>query len=181
MSADLKPPDRFETEHLVARKPRVSDAAAAFAAYASDPEVTRYMTFAPYTEVGPLETYLQGNLDDWETGTLFNYMLCLKGTDEPVGSIGISIDGFSTHFGYVLARTHWGKGFMTEALTFLVDWALSQPEIYRATTYCDAENPGSARVMEKAGMTFEGFMRRGHICPTIDPEPRDCRVYARVC
>lgn len=180
MSAGPEPPERFETEHLVARKPRVSDAPAVFAAYASDPEVTRYMSFAPYTEVGPLEAYLQGNLEDWGNGTVFNYMLCLKGTDEPVGSIGIDIEGFTAHFGYVLAKAHWGKGFMTEALSFLVGWALDQPEIYRATAICDAENPGSARVMEKAGMTFEGFQRRGHICPTLGPEPRDCRVYARV-
>lgn len=180
MSASPRPPERFETEHLVARKPRVSDAAAGFAAFASDPEATRYMSFAPYTEIEPLETYLQGNVDDWKAGTLFNYMLCLMGTDEPVGSIGLRMDGFTVHFGYVLAKAHWGKGYMTEALTFLVDWSLSQPEVYRATAYCDAENPGSARVMEKAGMIFEGIMRRGHICPTLGPEPRDCRVYARV-
>lgn len=181
MSAASKPPERFETGHLVARKPRISDAPAAYAAYASDSEVTRFMSFAPYTEVGPLETYLQKTVEEWEAGITFDYMLCLKGTDEPIGAIGIRIDGFTVHFGYVLAKAHWGQGLMTEALTFLVQWALAQPEIYRATAYCDVDNPGSARVMEKAGLRFEGIRRRGHICPTIGPEPRDCRVYARVC
>jgi len=180
MPGDPNPPERFETDHLVARKPRVSDAPAVFAAYATDPEVTRYMVFAPYIELGPLETYLQGVVDDWGAERVYNYMLCLRGTDVPIGAIAIRIDRFTAHFGYVLAKLHWRRGYMTEALTFLVEWALTQPEIYRATAICDAENPGSARVMEKAGMEYEGIRKRGHIAPTIGPEPRDCRVYAKI-
>lgn len=45
---------------------------------------------------------------------------------------------------------------------------------------CDVDNPASARVMEKAGMTREGILRRWHIAPNISPEPRDCIVCAKV-
>ena len=50
---------------------------------------------------------------------------------------------------------------MTEAATHLVNWSLAQPEIFRVWAYCDAENPASARVMEKAGMVREGVLRHG--------------------
>jgi RimJ/RimL family protein N-acetyltransferase len=83
-------------------------------------------------------------------------------------------------FGYVLARQYWGNGYMLEALAHLVDWALAQPGVYRAWAFCDVDNPGSARVMEKAGMTLEGRLRRWHVCPELGDEPRDCWVYARV-
>ena len=174
------PPGHFETRRLLARKPRLSDAAIVFGAYATDPEVTRFLTWKPYRELLPLERFFHHSIQEWECGKSFAYMLCLKETDEPIGSIHLKIDGFTAQFGYVLVKTHWGKGLTTEALSFLVDWALAQPGIYRATAFCDVENPGSARVMEKAGMMFEGITKRGHIAPTIGPEPRDCRVYAKV-
>jgi RimJ/RimL family protein N-acetyltransferase len=180
MPKPLLPPGQFETRQLTARKPRLSDAAIVFDAYATDPEVTRFLNWKPYREVLPLERFFHHSIQEWENAKGFVYMLCLKGTDHPVGSIHLRIDGFKAQFGFVLAKPHWGKGYMSEALTFLVDWALAQPGIFRATAYCDAENQGSARVMEKAGMTFEGPMRRGHLTPTIGPEPRDCLVYAKV-
>ena len=55
----LKPPDTFATARLVARKPRVEDAAAVFASYASNPEVTRYLSWKPYDRVEPLAEFLR--------------------------------------------------------------------------------------------------------------------------
>ena len=69
---------------------------------------------------------------------------------------------------------------MPEALSYLVNWSMDQPEIFRAWAFCDVENPASARVMEKAGMTREGVLRRWHVCPSIGPEPRNCIVCAKV-
>ena len=83
-------------------------------------------------------------------------------------------------FGYVIARPCWGQGYMTEALSTVVDWSLNQPEIWRASAFCDIDNLGSARVMEKAGMTFEGILRRFAVPPNISREPRDVRMYAKV-
>ena len=83
-------------------------------------------------------------------------------------------------FGYVLGKKFWGHGFAAEALTYLVEWSLSRPTIFRAWAYCDVENSASIRVMEKAGMAREGVLRRWHTCPTLGPEPRDCVVCARV-
>ena len=50
----------------------------------------------------------------------------------------------------------------------------------RAAAICDIDNQASARVMEKAGMNFEGVLRRHTLHPNIAPEPRDCRMYAKV-
>jgi RimJ/RimL family protein N-acetyltransferase len=69
---------------------------------------------------------------------------------------------------------------MTEALRVLLDWTDGEPEIFRAWAFCDVDNPASARVMEKAGMTREGVLRRRHVAPNIGPAPRDCIVCARV-
>ncbi len=83
-------------------------------------------------------------------------------------------------FGYVLAQSWWGKGLMTEALIAAVDWLLAQPENFRISGFCDVANISSARVMEKAGLTREGVLRRLVVHPAISDEPRDCLIYAKV-
>lgn len=61
-----------------------------------------------------------------------------------------------------------------------MEWALAQSTIWRAWAFCDVENPGSVRVMEKAGLVRESVLRRWHVCPTLGPEPRDCIIGAKV-
>jgi [ribosomal protein S5]-alanine N-acetyltransferase len=162
--------------------PRADDGPALFSAYASDPEVTRFLSWRAYDRVEPLNAFLRECVSHWEKGNgHLAWLLCLKGTDTPIGSIGITLEGGGkAMFGYVLARKFWRHGFAAEALTYLVNWALAQPTIYRAWAFCDVENLASVRVMEKAGMTREGVLRRWHTCPTFGLEPRDCVVCAKV-
>ena len=176
------PPGLFYTPRLVARRPRVADAEAVFAAYASDPEVTRYLSWRYYTQIEPLREFLRGVLQTWETGAGCHYawLLCLHGTEEPIGSIGANFDVHGVMLGYVLGRRHWGLGLMTEAVRYVAAWTLAQPPLFRVWAYCDTENLASARVMEKAGLVCEGRLQRWHVCPTIGPEPRDCFTYAKV-
>ena len=178
------PPSTFVTARLTARLPRADDAPAVFSAYASDPEVTRYLSWPAYTRVEPLAAFLGEAAANWEKRDRpvpLAWLLCRKGTDTPIGSIGVTLQGNGhAMFGYVLAKKFWGRGMAAEVLTYLVDWALAQPSLYRACAYCDVENLASARVMEKAGMVREGILRRWHVAPTLGPEPRDCIVCAKV-
>jgi [ribosomal protein S5]-alanine N-acetyltransferase len=181
--ADMpRPPATFATARLMGRVPRADDAPAVFAAYANDPEVTRYLSWRAYDRVEPLASFLRECAAHWEKGDgHLAWLLCLKGTDTPFGSIGMTLEGGGrVMFGYVLAKKFWHHGFAAEALTHLVGWALAQPMIYRAWAFCDVENTASIRVMEKAGMAREGTLRRWHTCPTLGPEPRDCVVCAKV-
>ena len=54
----------------------------------------------------------------------------------------------------------------------------SRDDTWRVWAYCDVANTRSARVMEKAGLTYEGTLRRWAVIG--DAVPVDCRVYARV-
>jgi RimJ/RimL family protein N-acetyltransferase len=45
---------------------------------------------------------------------------------------------------------------------------------------CDIDNYGSKRVMEKAGMQYEGILRRWTVHPNVSSTPRDCHVFAKV-
>ena len=175
------PPASFETARLLCRRTRPDDAPALFAAYAADPAVTRFLVWAPYREVGPLAAYVAGLVADWDAGRGYRYELCLRGTDAPIGSLHLHPqDGGKVSIGYALARAHWGRGLMAEALRAGAALALADPAVYRVSCHCDAENTASARVMEKAGLSYEGRLRRFLPAPNLGPEPRDCLMYAKV-
>ena len=160
----LTPPETFRTDRLILRRITLADAEAIFATYAQDPDVTRYVIWQPHRHLGDSREFLQRCVERWEAGSEFTWAICLPdGT--LIGSFALRVDGHKANTGYGVARPHWGKGYATEALQAVVDWALQQPQIYRVWATCDCENPASARVMEKVGMTREGILRLWLIHP----------------
>ena len=114
----------------------------------------------------------------WDEGKSFHWVIERKADHELLGMITARVDDQKWELGYVLARSYWGKGYMTEVVKKIVDWALKQQEIYRVWSVCDVDNLASARVMEKAGMKREGILRRWSMHPTISEEPRDSYCYS---
>ena len=176
----MNAPEIIQSERLTMRKPRLEDAPTIFRNWTQDPEVTRYLTWKPHKHLGETEAFLERCLRAWEAGTDFPYVITFIKQDEPVGMIEIHIRGFILEIGYGLARREWGKGFMTEAVQKVIELGLSQPDIYRLQAICDVENIASARVMEKAGMIYEGMLRRYVLHPNISITPRDVFLYAIV-
>jgi len=175
----IRPPERIETDRLILRRCRVSDARPILEAYAQDEEVTRFMTWRPHTNIRQTKAYLKTVVEAWDRGTGFQWVILLKNRSL-IGAIGCRMMQFKAEAGYVLARPFWNKGYTTEVFRALVDWLLAQPEIYRVGSVCDIENPASARVMEKAGMQREGILRRWIIHPQMSDKPRDCYCYSIV-
>lgn len=180
MSSQPIPPDTFETQTIVGRKPNLRDAPLIYNTYATDAEVTRYLVFKPYTALEDLQKWLNFIVDEWDDKPGIMYLLFKKDQpDELVGSFSIEIDQFKATVGYLIARPYWGQGIMTEVLQFWVDWALAQPGIYRIGALCDVDNPASGKVMEKVGMTYEGTLKRFGIHPNVSDEPRDVHSYSK--
>ena len=170
----------IETTRLLLRPPRVSDAPVIFASYAQDAEVTRYLTWRPHKSVADTEAFLRECLNDAGRGTRFVWAITPRGGDDKlVGMIEARVAGHKAECGYVLARAHWGRGVMSEALAAVVEFVMKLPGVYRVGAVCDVENRASARVMEKAGMTYEGTLRRFIAHVNLGDEPRDVLCYAK--
>jgi len=181
MSPSLVAPAELMTARLRLRKPTLADAGPLFRAYTTDKHVTRFLVWTPHGSETETHDYLEHCLGEWSKGSSFPYVMETRdGLSGPIGMIDLRKRSQAMDFGYVLARSHWGQGLMTEALAAAVDWSLDQPEIWRASAFCDVDNGASGRVMEKAGMSFEGILRRYFVHPNISSEPRDCRMYAKV-
>ncbi len=79
--------------------------------------------------------------------------------------------------GYVLHPDFWSKGLATEAAQMLLRFGFEQLQLRRISATCHPDNHASARVLQKAGLTFEGRMR-SHLF--VRGEWRDSLLYAAI-
>lgn len=174
------PPPVLETRRLRLRPGRRSDAPAVFE-YASDPAVTRYLSWRTHSDVSETEGFLAAVERSWRSGEGHRGWVIERAEDGCLlGMIGADPAGHAVVLGYVLAREAWGRGYATEAVRAVSDAALEAPSLFRVAAWCDAENRASARVLEKAGLEREGLLRRFAVFPNLSEAPRDCLGYARV-
>lgn len=83
---------------------------------------------------------------------------------EAVGGIGLTLQsdvGYrSAEIGYWLGEDYWGRGIATEVLTAMTEYAFAKFDLCRLFAHVFEWNPASARVLEKAGYTYEGRLRK---------------------
>lgn len=155
---------RLETDRLILRRFTVEDAEAMYRNWASDPEVTRFLTWPCHASAKDTAALLEKWVAQYEDGGYFQWAIQRKGSDEGViGSIAaVKLDETvnSAEIGYCLSRAFWGQGIMPEALRAVMAFLFDEAEINRIAAYHDANNPKSGRVMQKAGMKYEGTHRQ---------------------
>ena len=168
----------LETERLLLRKMRLDDADAMFA-YASDPEVTRYVLWDTHRSIKDSESFLRFATEGYERGDFGGWGIVLKDSGAFVGTCGIDVGYAPEHaraeLGYVLSREHWGKSLMPEAARAVIRFGFRRMGLNRVEARCIAENTASARVMEKAGMNYEGTLREREF---IKGTYRDIKLYS---
>jgi [ribosomal protein S5]-alanine N-acetyltransferase len=171
----MKPPEIFETKRLCLRPPTLEDAEAIFLGYAQDLEVVKYLIWRPHKSIQETRDFLTYCIGEWKKCSNFPYAILKKADGKLIGMVEIGGDG---GVGYVLARAHWGQGYMTEAVKMLVDWGRNEKEVPRIWAHCDLENLASAHIMEKVGMRREEILRRHTVHPNISDAPRDMFSYS---
>lgn len=155
-------PPRLETSRLILRGYEPADAEAIFA-YGSDPEVARYMAWNQHGSIDDAKKFLDESVAPaYERGEL-EYAIALRGApDRLIGGIGL-LWRCETHMvmelGYVLAREHWGKGYVPEAGRALIDFAFRTTQVERIYAPIFTENVKSWRAATKMGLRLEGVLR----------------------
>jgi RimJ/RimL family protein N-acetyltransferase len=178
-AARALPPEVIDLGRIRLRRPRLSDAEAMFE-FGSDPEVARYADWPICTAIEPLRERIGRRKEQWDAGTEFYWVIALPGDDRAIGGISCSVAGHAAEFGFLVHRRHWGNGYATDAARAIVQWLMSIPSIRRVWATCDVENAASVRVLEKAGLSREGTLRRSIVRPNLSGEPRDSFIYSRV-
>ncbi len=153
----------LDTERLILRRFTPDDAEDMYRNWASDPEVTRFLTWPCHSSPEATRVLLEDWAAKYADGGYFNWGIELKEIRQVIGSIAaVKIDEAvsSAEIGYCLGRQYWGRGYMPEALTAVMRFQFQDVGMNRISAYHDVNNPKSGRVMEKAGMKYEGTLRQ---------------------
>ena len=169
----------LRTDRLVLRPYREEDAEVIFELYATDTEVTRYLTWCPHQNLEETREFVRACIAAWPAGRDRTWAITLE-DDTLVGSIALRINGHKADFGYVIGRPYWGRGYAGEALRAVVDHGLGRSGVFRVWGTCDVDNRASLRVMEKVGLQREGLLRAWVRHPGQGELPRDSWCYAMV-
>lgn len=156
----------IKTRRLTLRRFTLDDAQAMYDNWASDPEVTKFLTWQPHASVGVSRDILYSWMKLYEKPDYYHWAIVPDvpaGSAEPIGAIsavGHNDDLSMVHIGYALGRAYWHQGIMSEALAAVIDFFFDEVGINRIESLHDPENPHSGGVMKKCGMIYEGTHRQ---------------------
>lgn len=147
-----------------------------FYEWASDEEVTKFMTWEAFKSKETLREFLLKVVipQPWFKA------ICFRG--KPIGHVmlkqGTNIHNCRAEMGYAIARRYWGMGFTTEAVTTALQMGFKELQgVKRIEALVLPQNVASARVLEKAGFVKESFLRNYvHVKGAV----RDCLVFSYV-
>lgn len=144
----------LETSRLLLREMTLEDAPALFAIY-GDPDTMLWYP-RPYTRP-EVEERIAVQIADYPSG--FGLLgLVLKETGEFIGDCGLRLQEVEgsrePEVGYHVHRSHWNRGFATEAAQAVRDYAFRTVGCDRVVSLIRPENLPSRRVAEKNGLTL---------------------------
>ena len=152
----------IETERLRIRKLTMHDAEDIYA-ISSNPKVSATVLWSTHRSIFDSRAMLRGVLRDYRTDTPAAFGIELKETGHVIGTIGfisLDYDNSCGEIGYSLKYECWNHGYMTEALSAMLDFGFTKVYLSRIEGMFDVNNPASGRVMVKCGMKKEGVLRK---------------------
>lgn len=156
----------IETDRLILRKLCIDDAEAMYKNWASDPEVTKFLTWPAHGSVDITKKLLSMWSEEYNKDNYYQWGIESKSIGEVIGTISVvgqkeEID--MVHIGYCIGRNWWHQEIMTEALNALIDFFFNEVCCNRIESRHDTNNPHSGEVMKKCGMKLEGTKRSADI------------------
>ncbi|MEO8385718.1 MAG: GNAT family N-acetyltransferase [Betaproteobacteria bacterium] len=149
------------TPRLVLRPLREADASALFAIF-SDPRVARYLSRPAWPTISTAHERIARDIDALAACRYLCLGLERKEDQALIGECSL-FNLFPqcrrAEMGYSLGADCWGQGYMTEALTALLDFGFSQLALNRVEADIDPRNELSAKSLERLGFKKEGHLR----------------------
>ena len=130
---------------------------------AGDIKVATYTLNIPHPyEDGMAEGWISTHKEHLEQDKIVTYAVVIKETQELIGAISLilNLNHKKAEIGYWFGVPYWNNGYCTEATTEIIKYGFEQLGLNKIYACAVAENTGSWRVMEKAGMDYEGLRRQ---------------------
>ena len=153
----------LETNRLIFRELVPDDQFAIFENY-SDPDVANWFFDRPFTKLEQAEQIIRTFLKSAEDGKGYTWAVLLKESREFIGTCGYEnfVDGARGEIGFDLAKAHWGKGYMTEALGVIITYGFDVLKVSEVCAHTYSHNSRARRVLEKLGFSVEAIDTDSH-------------------
>ena len=139
------------------------DDAAELAKLAGDWDVARWTAYVPHPyEPAMAETFIREARVKAAAGTAHAFAIERIADNALIGCIECRIEGVEANLSYWIGKPYWNRGFAGEAVRRLLRFIFLDLGLARATAGTMADNLASARVLEKAGLVFEGIRAYKH-------------------
>ena len=151
----------LQTKRLTLRRLMVSDAFDMYE-YAKNSEVTEYLTWDAHPDPAHTREYLQYLGTHYNVGDFFDWGVILEQEDKMIGTCGFTRFDYNNNcgeVGYVINPAYRGREIAPEALMKVMEFGFERLGLNRIEAKFMEGNQSSMRVMEKVGMTFEGYHR----------------------
>jgi ribosomal-protein-alanine N-acetyltransferase len=148
---------------LILRYPR-SDDAPRLLELASDPDVTRWFSWGPYTSIEQPLGYIGRLEGQRERGEQLD-LLVVHRDDGPIGITGLSEFSMRDRrcmVGTWFGKPWWGTGANRESKAVMAHLAFEVLGMNRLGSYSNPDNVRSTRALEGVGFTREGVLRAWH-------------------
>jgi RimJ/RimL family protein N-acetyltransferase len=151
----------LNTERLLLRPLIETDAETLYTIF-SDAAVMRYWNTAPWEHVGEARDAIANDFEARRTGSYLQLGIEKNADAQLIGTC--TLFNFNhqcrrAELGYALARSVWGRGFMHEALSALLDYAFAELNLHRIEAEIDPRNFASAKTLDRLGFLKEGHLR----------------------
>ncbi len=170
----------IETIRLLLRRFDERDAEAMFYNWAGDPEVVKYLPWGPHQDPSVSLKRIREWVQKYQYPNYYNWAICLKNTNIPIGSISVEIADdaeLTCEVGYCLGKAYWSRGIMSEALRVVMHYLFYEAGYRRIRARHDILNVASGKVMQKCGMKYEKILYR--VSRRRDGSYCDCAVYSK--
>ena len=157
LTINFQPFPNLESERLVFRRLKDSDAPEVFK-IRSNPERMKFIPrpiLQNEEEALAMIQMMNAKIDE---NTDINWGVCLKNSDKIIGFMGfyrVQPESYRTEIGYMILPEYDGKGYVSEAVTKMLNYAFNTVGFHSVEAVIDPNNFGSARVLEKNGFRKE--------------------------
>ncbi|MBQ9782930.1 MAG: GNAT family N-acetyltransferase [Clostridia bacterium] len=159
----------LRTGRLTLRPMQVSDARDMYA-YARREDVTAYLLWSPHPSEAYTAEYLRYIRGRYALGEFYDWAVVENAAGRMIGTCGFTrfdLPHNVGEIGYVLNPDYHGKGYGTEAAERVIRFGFEVLGLHRIEAKFIQGNEASRHVMEKLGMTFEGYRRDGMLIKNV--------------
>jgi ribosomal-protein-alanine N-acetyltransferase len=148
--------------------------------YASDKSVSRFIGWRLMKTLNETSEFIETMLKRESDGTHLYASVIIKSTQEIIGTAMIfnfDEEAKQAEIGYVFHKDHWGKGYGSECVALMSNFAFESLNLHKIHACVVDANIGSARILEKNGYELEGRLKDNYF---IEDKYYDALLFGKI-